>query len=73
MLVSVDPLADEIVCGGVAQVDDETGDRLVEVDEPVWEGRTGGRRRRRGTRPHQDNSKQGQEHPVHGATSCGEG
>ena len=42
MPIPVDPLADEIVLGGVAQVDHDVGDRLVQVDEAVWEGMTVG-------------------------------
>lgn len=47
--VPVDPLADEVVRGGVAQVDREIGNRLVEVDEAVREGMTVVRGNRGGT------------------------
>ena len=60
--VTVDRPADEVVVGGVAQIDHEVRDHLVEIDESVRQGRAlrsavvrcgGGRDRRRGEEGHQ--------------------
>ena len=67
MPVPVDSLADEVVFSGVAWVDYEIGDRLIEVDETVREGMTVERRMCSGTQCHQRRGKSANEHPLHHA------
>ena len=65
--VSVGPLADEVVLSGVAQVNYEIGDRLIEVDETVREGMMVEHRMCSGARRRQRRGKSANEHPLHHA------
>ena len=67
MPVPVDPLADKVVRGSVAQVDREIGNRLVEVDEAIREGMTVVRGNRGGTGRHQRRSRNGNQYLLHRA------